>query len=104
MNTGQPPKPTPTDTQVPTYLRVQMSFTTQPFGQNGASDFELLHSALAHYRSFLWTRIKPAAGTSTDEVEQVRTQIEQLNDLLFDLQAYLIEADQTRVRAVSQPS
>lgn len=97
MNTTSNLTPALTGANAQSFLSVQMRFTTQPFGHDGASDIALLHASLTYYRTYLEERLKNREHREQRKAEMDRTQIANLNDLLFDLQSALIDADRQRV-------
>ncbi|GAB4017095.1 hypothetical protein [Spirosoma koreense] len=94
--------PAQTDGNAPTYLSIQMRYTTQPYSAGGTSDIVLLHASLTYYRTYLENRLKERTSREQAEADEDRAQIAMINDMLFDMQQELIYADQQRAREITQ--
>ncbi|WP_080237666.1 hypothetical protein [Spirosoma rigui] len=85
------------------YLSVNLRLTTQPFGENGDSNFEVVMNALTHYKSHLLEHAKrnsgeiAAHGANTVQLGNLH-KIEQVSELQGEMQLRMIMADQHRVR------
>ena len=85
------------------FLSIQLTYTTQPFAGKGASDIELIHASLASYRHYLQVRLQGRQPNEHAENEEDRCRIANINDMLFDIQSALIEADRERVQGSINP-